>query len=81
VRYVGDRDDRNFTVFPTERVILPSYVTVDLAGELTVWRGASGRPELDLTARVVNLLDEDYREVYGFLTPGRVLLAGVRMGL
>ena len=32
-QYVGDRDDEDFSSFPTTRVTLPSYVRVDLAGE------------------------------------------------
>ena len=37
VRHVGQRDDRNFTPFPAEPVVLPSYTTVDLAMQILVF--------------------------------------------
>ena len=80
VRYVGDRDDRDFSMYPTEPVVLPSYVTIDLSAAVTVWRGANGRPRTDVTARITNLLDREYQEVFGFLTAGRVIVAGVKVG-
>jgi vitamin B12 transporter len=81
LRYVGDRDDRDFSTFPAEPVLLPSYVTIDLSGVMIVWRGTDGRPELDVTARITNLLNREYQEVFGFLTAGRVIVAGVKVGL
>lgn len=78
VRYVGSRDDRDFAAFPTAPVVLPSFVTIDLSANVTVWSAGSGRPAVDLTARIANLLDEQYQEVFGFRTPGRALLFGVR---
>jgi len=81
LRFVGDRDDRNFSAYPAEPIVLPSYVTIDVAGEVTVWQGRTGRPRFDATARVSNLLDEDYQEVFGFLTAGRTVTVGVRAGI
>jgi vitamin B12 transporter len=78
VRYVGSRDDRDFAAFPTAPVVLPSVVTIDLSANVTVWSADAGRPAVDLTARIANLFDEQYQEVFGFRTPGRALLFGVR---
>jgi len=78
VRYVGSRDDRDFTAFPTAPVVLPSFVTINLSANLTVWSAGAGRPAVDLTARIANLFDEQYQEVFGFRTPGRALLVGAR---
>lgn len=81
VRYVGARDDRDFTVYPAETVVLPSYVRVDLAGEVGVWRAQRGHPELTLTGRLENLFDEAYEEVLGYPTPGRTVTVGLRLGI
>ncbi|MEE8573627.1 MAG: hypothetical protein V3T20_10200, partial [Gemmatimonadota bacterium] len=81
LRYVGDRDDRDFAGYPAAPIVLPSYVTIDLSGEVTVWRSADSRPKLDITARITNLLDQEYQEVFGFLTAGRTIVVGVRASI
>jgi vitamin B12 transporter len=78
--YVGDRSDRDFSVFPAERVVLPHYVRVDLAGELTVLRSVPSRTSVTITARVENVLDGEHQEVVGFPARGRVILVGARLG-
>jgi vitamin B12 transporter len=77
VHFVGERDDYDFTV--GERVLLPGYSRVDLSGTLGLLRQSPGRPALDLTLRVDNLLDEDYQPILGFPAPGRTVLLGVRV--
>jgi vitamin B12 transporter len=72
--YVGSRDDFFFdpATFASSTVRLGDYVLADLAvsyrltGILTAY------------ARVENLLDEDYEDVYGFNTPGVGAYAGIR---
>jgi len=81
LRYVGARDDRDFSVFPARTVVLPSYLRIDVAGELLVWRFASPSGSVSLVARVENLFDVDYQEVLGYPTPGRTVIAGIRVGL
>ncbi len=71
VRVVGARDDVDFRSFPEERVSLPRYATVDLAGTWALAR------QVILKARVENLFDERYESVVGFRAPGRALFAGV----
>jgi len=81
VRYVGARDDRDFTAYPAQTVLLPSYIRVDLAGEVGVWRVRGGHPALTLTGRLEDLFDAAYEEVRGYPTPGRTVTVGVRVGI
>jgi vitamin B12 transporter len=41
-------------------------------------RGASGHRRVALEARVSNLFDEQYEEVYGYATQGLTAYAGLR---
>lgn len=75
LRWVGERDDLDFTKSPGERVTLDPYWLVRLTGSARI--GAN----LRLFARVENLLDEEYVEILFFRTPGRALYAGVEAEL
>jgi vitamin B12 transporter len=81
VRFVGTRDDLNFNALTdaAARVVLPSYTTVDLAGEYRLAGTASGGAGLSLIGRVANLLDRHYEEVYSFAAPGRIIMVGARI--
>ncbi|HEY2898594.1 MAG TPA: TonB-dependent receptor [Gemmatimonadaceae bacterium] len=85
VATVGDRDDRDFSddvTFVPRAVTLPSYTVVALAGELGILRrGGSASPEVVLTARVDNLLDRSYQQIFGFASPRRTVLVGARIGV
>ncbi len=85
VATIGDRDDRDFSdeiTFIPKAVTLPSYTVVALAGELGVFgRGATRVPELVLTARVDNLFDRQYQQLFGFASPRRTILVGARIGM
>jgi len=74
INYNGDQTDLFFPPFPqpSQIVELDNYVLVDLAGS---WRVTNN---LDLFARINNLLDEDYEDVFGFATPGITAFAGIR---
>ena len=52
----------------------PGYALVDLGGRIRVSAG------IELTARVLNLLDRGYEEALGFPGLGRSVIAGVRIG-
>jgi vitamin B12 transporter len=82
---VGDRDDRDFSdevTFVPKAVTLPSYTVVALAGELGLLRGgSSGSTEVVLTARVDNLFDRAYQQIFGFASPRRTVLVGARIGV
>jgi vitamin B12 transporter len=84
VATVGDRDDRDFSddvTFVPKAVTLPSYTVVAVAGELGVLRHSGASPDVVLTARVDNLFDRRYQQIFGFASPRRTLLAGVRLGV
>ena len=77
VRYVGERDDLDFTSFPFTRVTLAPYALVGLSAAVDL--SGPGRPGLVLRGRADNLLDTAYQEVHGFRTPGRTLFFGVEV--
>lgn len=77
--WVGERADvRFFPDFSSERVTLPAFLTLDAGGEVELARRAGPLGSVALTARVTNLLDEEYEAIVGFASPGRVVAAGVR---
>lgn len=73
--YVGERDDKDFTVWPARRVELGDYVLVNLSGSFAVHK------YLELFARVENLFDEDYEEAFGYGTPGISAYGGVKVNI
>ena len=77
--WAGTRDDIRFGQFPepNQRVELPSYTTLDVSGTLMVLPGGRGRPSLQLTARVENVLDESYEQSVGFPARGRGVFVGL----
>ena len=82
LRFVGERDDLDFSIFPAPRVTLSPYTRTDITAEYDVVRERPGRPGLTLQARIDNLFDDHSREVANFPVPGRVVLFGgeVRYG-
>ncbi|MBL8201227.1 MAG: TonB-dependent receptor [Chromatiales bacterium] len=74
--YVGDQADTFFEVSPpfgTQTVNLDSYYLASIAASYRLTEQAS------IYARVENLLDEDYENVYGYNTPGIGAYAGLRL--
>jgi vitamin B12 transporter len=55
------------------RVTLDDYTLVNLNARVTLGEGISG------FARVENLLDEEYEQVFSFVSPGRSAVAGVEV--
>lgn len=78
-RYVGDRDDRDFSSFPARPVALPSYTRVD--ANLSQRLGHLGTRPLRLDVGVENLFGKRYQEVFAFERPLRIVTVGVRTGL
>jgi vitamin B12 transporter len=68
---VGEREDEDFSSFPSSRVALDRYALVRIAGSHFVVDGVR------VFARIENALDAEYQEVFGFGAPGRALYAGV----
>ncbi|HEU0099542.1 MAG TPA: TonB-dependent receptor [Allosphingosinicella sp.] len=73
--YVGKRGDSDFDVFPAAPVVLDDYLlaNVRMAYRLSDW--------LELFGRVENAADSDYRDVFGYNSPGRSVHAGLRVRL
>ena len=73
-RYNGATDDSAFIdpSFVPVRVRLSDFVLVNLAGDLALTE------RIALFARVENLLDEDYEQIFSFTNPGRAAYIGAR---
>jgi vitamin B12 transporter len=76
--YVGRRDDVDFNQFPSQRIELPAYAIVDLAGEIEVLRAGPNRPSVSGVLRVENLLNQHYEQVVGFAGRKRGVFGGAR---
>lgn len=72
----GDATDGDFRAFPSTRVTLKGYTRTDLALSYRLWENRWGMRSLALTAKVQNLFDEDYEEVFGFSASGANFLVG-----
>jgi vitamin B12 transporter len=77
--YVGRRDDVDFNQFPGQRIELPAYALVDLAGEVEVLRAEPGRPGVSGVLRVENLFNRHYDQVVGFAGRSRGVFGGARL--
>jgi outer membrane cobalamin receptor len=69
----------DFNQFPSQRVELNDYATVDLAGELQLLRPAAGRRGLSGVVRVENLFDQRFDEVVGFPGRRRAVFGGAKV--
>jgi outer membrane cobalamin receptor len=76
VSYVGKRPDTDFSQFPSPRVTLAAYTKTDLSAEYPLTGKKYGG--LTLNARVDNIFDKRYQEVFNFATPRRTILVGGR---
>jgi len=79
VRYVGQRDDRDF--MNNARVTMPAYMLLDLSGELAMSSLSPALTPVTLTARVENALDKEYQTAFGFSAPGVRVLLGAKLAL
>ncbi len=77
--WVGKRSDRNFSVFPADRVTMESYILVNLGLDATIFEVGDGGPGMDLLLRGENLGNIQYQEVFGFAAPGRGIYVGGRI--
>ena len=72
VRYNGEQLDNSFVPATPSLVALPAYTLVDLNASYDV------SDNVQLFARVENLLDEKYEEVFTYRAPGIAAYAGLR---
>jgi vitamin B12 transporter len=73
ILYVGERDDMDSSVWPARRVKLDDYVVVNLSGSFKVHK------YIEVFARIENLFNEHYEEVFGYGTPGLSVYGGVKL--
>lgn len=74
IQYNGPMQDNEFNFStPEDRVDLPGYTLVNLAGAYNLGGG------VQLIARIENLLDQNYEEVWSAQSPGIGFFAGVRV--
>ncbi|MEJ2582115.1 MAG: TonB-dependent receptor [Acidobacteriota bacterium] len=71
--YVGTRDDVDPITY--QRLSAPSYATGDIALAYSLWNG------VEVTARALNVFDEESSEVLGYPAPGRRYFFGLRVGV
>lgn len=72
VDFNGTQQDLDFTTFASNRVQLPSFTLVGVSGFYQLMR------DLQLTARIENLLDQRYEEVFSYRASGIGFFGGVR---
>lgn len=77
-RHVGKRPDLDFRTFPSARITLPAFTTMDAAASIPVL-AKNDRPRVALTVRVENVFDKRYQEVFNFDAPGRRVMVGGRL--
>jgi len=82
--YTGWRDDSKFIfeypfLFQSERVNNRDYFILNLAASYDVVRNRGYVNKVQLWAKINNLLDERYQEIFGFSSPGFTMLAGLRV--
>ena len=74
--YNGRQQDSEFIfATPEDRVTLDDVVLVNMAASF------AATPALTLFARIDNLFDADYEELFSFRSPGRAAHVGVRLSL
>ncbi len=71
--YNSDQLDDDFSSFPATRLVLDSFVLLNLAGSFDV------TDYVTLFGRIENVLDADYQEVFGFETRGIGAFAGLKV--
>lgn len=69
--YTGRREDLDFSTFPSSRIKMADYVLVNFAAHYDLFSF------LRLNARIENLFNKQYEEIYGYGTPGLSFYGGV----
>jgi vitamin B12 transporter len=79
-RFVGDRDDLDFSTYPAARVTLHPYTRVQAAVEYALLQGRGGVPGVTLQGQVENLFGDTGREIANFPVRGRSIFFGMTLG-
>ncbi len=75
VNYTGISFDDNFSIFPSKKVVLKSHTIVNSAISFKLLSN------IKLFGRIVNLLNTDYVEVFGYATARRSAYMGIKFNL
>jgi len=70
--YTGERDDKDFSVYPPNRIKLGSYTLINLSMKYKLYNF------VNVNLSFKNLLDTDYEEIFGYGTPGRAIYGGCK---
>ncbi len=73
VAYVGPKPDMNFSAFPATPVTLDSYFLVNLRASYRL------NDRVKIFARVDNLFNQYYEEIWGYGTPGLSAYGGIKV--
>jgi vitamin B12 transporter len=73
-QYNSERNDADFSVFPSGDIILDSYQLLDVSV-----RHQFLNPNVTFSLSVTNILDESYQEIYGFSSKGRNCSLGMQL--
>ncbi len=75
INYIGASFDEDYSTYPASRVRLGGYTTVDLAGSVDLTRSVS------VFARIDNLFDRYYEQVFGYGSLGAAAYGGIKVKL
>jgi vitamin B12 transporter len=75
VVYVGERDDKNYSFYPAERLKLGAYTLVSFSASYQLLEN------IQIYGRIENALDKKYEDVYGFGTAGRTGYVGLKLNI
>ncbi len=75
IKYTGERDDKDFSSFPAQRVKLDPYTLVNLDASVKIF------DYLELYGRIENLFNTKYEEVLYYGTLGRSFYLGAGVNL
>jgi len=70
---VGKRDDKDFSTYPAARIILDNYTLLNASASYKI------NNLIQLYGKLVNILDSDYEEIYGYGTAGRSGYLGINI--
>jgi vitamin B12 transporter len=72
--FVGKREDKDFSTYPATRITIDSYTLLNASATYKV------TGFLQIYGRLINILDSNYEEVYGYGTAKRSGYVGVKIG-
>jgi len=75
VLFNGKRYDNNYAAYPVERVGLGGYALVNFSASYDLSK------MLQIFARIDNIFDRNYEEVYGYGSPGAAAYGGLKFSL